>query len=168
MRRDTETKGTEIDRKDDANQVTYNCFCMCTNRQNTGPETHPSLDPGAVIVPPSVLRDPRWEMACMTWWSWHQKCPSEREAGAGRPESERQTRGREELEGGTVRMQERATSQGRRQLLTVGGDTHCVEPLESTSPAHTSTLALAHSRQTLTSLWIGRGIGVVGLDGGWV
>lgn len=153
--RHTETKGTEIDRKDDANQVTHNCFCMCPNRQSTGPETRPSLDPEAMTVPPSVLRDPRWETACMTWWSWHQKCPSEREVGTGRPESERQTRGREELEGGTVGMQQRATSQGCRHLLT-GGDTHRVQPPESTSPAHTSTLALAHSRQTLTSLWTGR------------
>lgn len=54
----TETKGTEIDRKDDANQVTYNCFCMCPNRQSTGPETRPSLDPEAVTRATFCVKGP--------------------------------------------------------------------------------------------------------------
>lgn len=55
---------------------------------------------------------------------------------------------------------------GCRQLLTVGGDTHRMELPESTSPAHTSTLALSHSRHSLHSGL--EGVGVVGLDSGWV
>lgn len=110
------------------------------------PETRPSLDPEAVTVPPSVLRDPRWEMACMTWWSWHQKCPSERKAGAGRPESERQTRGREELEGGTVGMQ--AAPHSRRRHASHGASRkHQPCPHLDFSPV---TLT------SLTSLWTGR------------
>lgn len=93
----------------------------------------------------------------MTRWAWQCQRPSEREASAAGPETERDTR-----TGGA-----RRTAEMQEGLLTVGGQASW-KPPEGASPANTLTLALPRSLQTLTSFQMGRGgVGVVLLDSGW-